>query len=332
MFHKFSFIYKKKVLVILIILIVIITEIRHFGNVKIIIKKLRIKKKMKAEFTNKTHTIVSLEKKNLLEFISKSSKKNITFVKYIFFGNRQRFGNKIKTIYNIIFYCKLLGCKKILLDKKKVWFIKKKIIDKKYKIIIEPEDINKMKLSNVIIDRTVNFYYYFNYINPVKRIDLVKNEILTNLPILKTNQNDLFIYIRSGDIFIRPHRHYSQAPLCFYEKILDKNIFNKIYIIAENKNNPVIDKLLNKYPKIIYNKNPLNIDISYLTQAYNLVAGKISTFLDAIIPMNNHLYNLYIFTFHNYTNYYKNRLKINYNIKIKIYFMLGSSKYIINDK
>ena len=66
-----------------------------------------------------------------------------------------------------------------------------------------------------------------------------------------------------------------------------------------------------------------------MTQAYNLVAGKISTFLDAIIPMNNHLYNLYIFTFQNYTNYYKNRLKIYYNIKIKIYFMLGSSNYII---
>lgn len=164
---------------------------------------------MKAEFTNKTHTIVSLEKKNLLEFISKSSKKNITFVKYIFFGNRQRFGNKMITIYNIIFYCKLLGCKKILLDKKKVWFIKNKIIDKKYKIIIEPEDINKMKLSNVIIDRTDNFYYYFNYISPVKRIDLVKNEILTNLPILKTNQNDLiyiykkwrYIYSSSSSLF-----------------------------------------------------------------------------------------------------------------------------------
>ena len=292
-------------------------------------KKLRVQKKINVEFSNKTHTIVSLEKKNLLEFISNSSKKNITFVKYIFFGNFQRFGNIMRTIYKIIFHCKLLGCKKIFLDKKKIWFIKKKIIDKKYKIIIKPEEIKKIKLSNVIIDRTDNFFYYFNYIHPIKRIDLVKNEILTNLPILRANQNDLFIYIRSGDIFLHPHRPYSQAPLCFYEKVFDKNIFHNIYIIAENKNNPVIDKLLNKYPKIIYNKNPLNVDISYLTQAYNIVAGRMSTFLDAIIPLNNHLYNLYIFTLQNYTNNYKNRLKIIYNIKVKLYVMLGSSKYII---
>ena len=331
-FNKFSFIYKKKVLVILIILIVINTEIKHFGNKMIIMKKLRTQKKMNYEFTNKTQSMISLEKKNLIEFISKSSKKNITFVKYFFVGNNQRFGNMMKTIYKIIFYCKLLGCKKILLDKKKIWFIKKKIIDKQYKIIIEPEEIKKTKLSNVIIDRTNNIFYYFNSIKLIKRIDLVKNEILNNLPILKANQNDLFIYIRSGDIFIHPHKLYAQAPLCFYEKIFDKNIFRNIYLIAENKNNPVIDKLLNKYPKIIYKKNPLNVDISYLTQAYNIVAGRMSTFLDAIIPLNNHLYNLYIFTFQNYTNKHKNRLKINYNIKIKIYFMLGSSKYIINFK
>jgi hypothetical protein len=109
-------------------------------------KKLRIQKKINVEFSNKTHTIVSLEKKYLLEFISKSSKKNITFVKYIFIGNSQRFGNIMRTIYKIIFYCKILGCKKIFLDKKKIWFINKKIIDKKYKIIVEPEETKKIKL------------------------------------------------------------------------------------------------------------------------------------------------------------------------------------------
>ena len=101
------------------------------------------------------------------------------------------------------------------------------------------------------------------------------------------------------------------------------------YIIAEDKYNPIIDKLLNNYPKIIYNKNPLDIDIGYLSQSYNLVAGRISTFLMGIIPLNNHLYNLWIYTLRNYTNNDdKNRLKIKYNIKEKIHIMPASSKYM----
>ena len=203
----------------------------------------------------------------------------------------------MKTIYKIIFYCRILKCKKIFLDNKKVWFIKNKIIDKKYKIIIVPEELKNVKYCKTIIDNTDNFFYYSNYIEPQKRIDLLKNEILKNLPKVSTNPNDLFIYIRSGDIFVHPHRLYAQPPLCFYFKILDNYIFRNYYLIAENKNNPVIAKILEIKPNIIYNRNSLNIDIAYLTTAYNIVGGKITTFLNAIIPLNNNLKNLWIFLF-----------------------------------
>jgi hypothetical protein len=138
-----------------------------------------------------------------------------------------------------------------------------------------------------IIDRTDNFYYYKRYIKAQKRIDLLKNEILRNLPKISTNPNDIFIYIRSGDIFIRPHQSYSQAPLCFYNKILDNYIFRKYYLIAQDKNNPVIKKLLEIKSNIIYNYNSLYIDIAYLANAYNLVGGKISYYLVFYISLFN---------------------------------------------
>lgn len=143
----------------------------------------------------------------------------------------------------------------------------------------------------------------------------------------KINRNDLYIYIRSGDIFLRAHPNYSQAPLCFYQKILDKYAFRNIFIIAENKNNPIIDKLLNLYPNIIYNKNTLIIDISYLTQAYNIVGGKIKTFLEAIIPLNNNLINIWIFSL-----YKINKIKYNrhFNTSGNIYLMIASQEYYRN--
>ena len=87
------------------------------------------------------------------------------------------------------------------------------------------------------------------------RINLLKEEILRNLPKVKTNASDLYIHIRSGDIFsdsINPS--YSQPPLCFYQEILNQFKFNNIYIISINKKNPVIEKLIKKNRKIKYSR------------------------------------------------------------------------------
>jgi hypothetical protein len=151
--------------------------------------------------------------------------------------------------------------------------------------------------------------------------------ILRNLPKISTNPNDIFIYIRSGDIFIYPHPSYSQAPLCFYNKILDNYIFRNYLLIAQNKNNPVIKKLLETKSNIIYNYNPLYIDIAYLANAYNLVGGIISTFLGGIIPLNNNLRNIWIFKFQTKKASRKNNISHYFYNKANTFVMEASSKY-----
>ena len=91
-------------------------------------------------------------------------------------------------------------------------------------------------------------------------------------------------------------KYYSQPPFCFYKEILNNFEFKKIYIIAENKNNPVINKLINQFPKIIYKENSLKIDISYLIKAYNIVKAP-STLIESIIQLNNKLKNIWHFDF-----------------------------------
>ena len=117
-----------------------------------------------------------LEKYKLLEFLSENIGKNISKIKSIFIGNRLRFGNKIITIYKIIFYCQILRCKRIFLDKNKIWFIKREIINKKFHMIIKPIYENNVK--NTIIDNTNNFFYYKQYVYPHLNIELFKKEIL----------------------------------------------------------------------------------------------------------------------------------------------------------
>ena len=154
---------------------------------------------------------------------------------------------------------------------------------------------------------------------------------MKNIPKILISHNNLFIYIRSGDIFIKPHPVYKQPPLCFYKKVLDYFSFNKIYLIAVNKNNPVIEKLFKDYPNIIYNTNSLKIDISYIINAYNIVGGAISTFLSRMIELNNNIYFLWTFKFKRYSfKKFLNFEIINfYSInKIKIFLLFASSKYI----
>ena len=198
---------------------------------------------------------------------------------------------------SIYIFSKIIGCKRIILDKEWNWFIKNKIIYDKYNIIIEVGEINNFNNSNVLIDFSDNFLFYLGYIRPELRTEIIKEELLNNIPKIISNQNDLFIYIRSGDIFIKPNRYYTQPPLCFYETIIKNEKFSKIYIISEDKNNPIIDVLLNNYHNITYNKNSLELDIAYLINAYNIV-GAMSTFINILLRFNDNLekyweYNIY---------------------------------------
>jgi len=236
------------------------------------------------------------EKKELLKFISNNTGKNITSVKSIYIKNNFNFGNQLILLNKAIFYCEILGCKKIVLDKKYFWYIKKKIINKKFKMIIKAGTVNNIINPVTIIDNTLNFFYYIYIVKPEYRAIILKEEIIQNLPMIKINKNDLFIYIRSGDIFTNPNINYSQPPLCFYITILTYYKFKTIYIIAQNKNNPVIEKLINKFPNIIYNENQLKIDISYLIKGYNIVKAP-STFLESIIQLNTNIQFLWEFEF-----------------------------------
>ena len=239
-------------------------------------------------------SMVNEEKRHFFKFLSQETGRKIKFVDTIFFSVQRRFGNALSNLNKLIFYCEIIGCKRIILDNKIYWFIKRKIVINK-KITISVANRFKFIKSNstILYFNSSRIYNYFYKIKPEIKINYLKFEIIKNLPKVKLSNDSLFIHFRSGDIFNKKYnRWYSQPPLCFYKKILNNYNYNEIYIISKDNNNPVIQKLINNYPNIKYLKNNLKGDISYLINAFNIVAS-ISSFLISIIQLNFNLNNLW---------------------------------------
>lgn len=247
-----------------------------------------------------TNNKKKLIKKVILSKLFKLTHRNINNINILFVKEKSRFGNYFISINNAIIYCEILGCKKIIIQYNNNIYINTKIFYKENNITIEPKKtFTYMDKNSIILGARFFFHHGFRWFKNINKLIAYKKHLLYNLPKVVTKPNDLYIYIRSGDIFLHHEnsiKGYYQPPFCFYVKILDKFKFNKVFIISEDKINPVIPKLLNKYSYIKKRKNNLKIDISYLTNSYNMVAAK-STFFSTSIKLNDKLKFLWEYDF-----------------------------------
>ena len=296
-FNKYT--YKIKKLYILLLIFIISYFLIIFKNIFKNFAKEKYSIKEDNPFINHYSTLKNLndslfikkKKKSILDLFSKHVGRNIISVDTIFFEANCKFGNCLVILNKLLFYCEIIGCKTIILDENKFWFIKNQIIYEKYNISIKVGKFNNS--SSLLYYNSMGIFFTFFYIKPEIRIDLIRKEIIRNLNKVNVDKKDLYIHIRSGDIFfIYAHTPYAQPPFCFYRKILNNYKFNKVYLIAEDKKNPTIEKILNEYTNVIYKQNGLKEDISYLINAYNIVAS-ISSFLVSIIQLNYNLENLF---------------------------------------
>ena len=266
---------------------------------------------------------------DILKIFSKNSHKNVTSVDTLYIDYQLKFGNQLVLLNKVIFYCEILKCKKILLEPYNNVYIRNKIIDEQFNLTI---DLAKSEIDykDNISQYYPHPYYFFLEVTPENRFSVFKNEMLRNLPKVKTRKNDLYIHIRGGDVFTDKiiFSTYAQPPFCFYKAIINTNIFNKIYIISEDKINPVMRKLIKRYPNIKYYKKRLEFDISYLAYAYNIV-GSISSFLIEIIKLNDNLEKYYEYNIYQLKEkiYHFHPLIYNFKRKYTIYLMEASKNY-----
>ena len=242
------------------------------------------------------------------------------------------FGNQIAAFNKLIFYCEIIHCSKIYLPEDNNMYIKHTLYDNGLTIQVGNEDsfVNATGITYL----SYNFFYDFYTLKIENRVEVFKKEILNNLPLVNISKNDLIIHFRSSDIFQHVNDFdyapdYAQPPLCFYESILKNFKFSKIYIISvDDIYNPVIKKLREKYPDIIYNENPLEVDISYLARGYNIV-GSISSFLISSIKLNDNLKYLWEYDIYPMSGrlFHSHHSINNEKRKYTIYLMKPSEQY-----
>ena len=272
-------------------------------------------------------------KNKFMNMFSIIKNKTINTIETFFITYNIPFGNNIITLNNALFYCEVIGCNKIILKKYNVdrkWLIKDPIYIEKLNITItlgKKVDCNDDKILCI---RTATWDPYFPiFIKPQIRIQYIKDELVRNLPVVHTEPDDLYIHLRGGNIFFsRPCSVYAQPPLCFYEKIINNNKFNNIYIISMDKNNIVLDALIGKYNKIVYKKNNYEYDIALLINAFNIVTS-VSSFVISSIKFNNNLKNLWEYDINRLSEkfLFLHHHLYKFDIKYKIYTMKPSDIY-----
>ena len=245
-----------------------------------------------------------------LKFISKLKNNRTKKIDTFFMTNNYRLGNSIISLNNAIFYCEIMGCKKILLNEQGItrkWLIKNPIYIKKLDIIIMLGSAN-CNDDNVLC---------------------LKKELLRNLPNVKTDPNDLYIHLRAADVFsAKPSDKYAQPPLCFYEKIIDNNKFKNIYIIASDRDNIILDALINKYKYIIFEQHDFQYDFALIVYAYNF-AISVSSFSVSAIKFNDNLKHLWEYDIFRLSEkfFFLHHHLYKFDIKYKIHTMKPSDIY-----
>ena len=264
---------------------------------------------------------------------SQIEKKNLTSFETIYGGNGNM-GNALFIMNNLINICENIKCKNVIIPETLGDIIKNKIKinfskHKKNEITILPPSYKKE--MNITLNLNGYLVFIFRYKDKKHKLflDTVKDEVLNNLPAYKANPDDLYINIRSGDVFVNiMHSSYSQPPLCFYQKIIQENKYQNIYLISNGKENPLVDILLKLYPNIKYMHGTPIEDMSVLVNVYNLVLP-ISSFPYAVIRFNDNLKNLFIYDIMVETISVRWYAEDYYfqNMKFNIYKMKPSSNY-----
>ena len=241
------------------------------------------------EITNETLKYeTQLELFNELKSFSKNEHKNFSDVKILYLKESLKFGNSMILLNNLIAYCEVLDIRNIYLNIDMNWPIVEDIFSDRVNIyFVSPYQIECEDKAVLCADYKP--FYYLTVVKPEIRISLFKDEVKRNLPSINTDRNDLYIHIRSGDIFKRrPNTVYAQPPLCFYQKILNNFFFKNIYIVSENRKNPIIELLTKEYHEIIFIDNYIETDAAILSNAYNIV-GSMSSFLTTLVMINDNL-------------------------------------------
>jgi hypothetical protein len=123
---------------------------------------------------------------------------NLSKVAYI--DESYNFGNSMVLLNNLLYYCEILDIKTIYLNKNRKWPIYQNVTSNKINInLISPLNCDLNKNNIFIFDKKL--IYFQSIFKPEIRINILKEQIKKYLPKINIIEKDLYIHVRSGNIF-----------------------------------------------------------------------------------------------------------------------------------
>ena len=113
------------------------------------------------------------------------------------------FGNQIAALNNLIYYCEILGIKNLYFNSKYDFYLKNNITTNNINISVISIDKFNCSSTEIFCGQLYDHFYFPIVVRPKRRSIILKDEIKRNLPQIEINKNDLYIYIRAGDIFTK---------------------------------------------------------------------------------------------------------------------------------
>ena len=114
------------------------------------------------------------------------------------------------------------------------------------------------------------FFQRYEYYQPYK------DKILSwlNLPEFNLEYptpNDLVVHVRGGDLLSGPYNNsHPPGPFAYYNKIIEQSKFDKLYIITENTNDPVAQKIYNRFDSVMISRSVLE-DFDFLLHSSRVI-------------------------------------------------------------
>lgn len=121
-----------------------------------------------------------------------------------------------------------------------------------------------------------NYYEFFGFNNVGGFYRDFKKNLNLN-PFLDLTEQDLVLFVRSGDIFTLNDdsiNGYGQPPLSFYEAVIETEKPERIFLLAEDDSSPLVNGLLSrKIPNLELVRLGMRGDFEYIFGAKKLAAG-----------------------------------------------------------
>jgi hypothetical protein len=114
------------------------------------------------------------------------------------------------------------------------------------------------------------------------------------------SEKELFIHIRSGDIFKKEitHHLYGQPPFSFYKKVIELEKWELVSLVYEDDSNPVIDRLKAYLKELSVafetHSGTLKQDIEVLCGAKDLVIGR-GNFIYPVLCLSKNIERVFCF-------------------------------------